>query len=169
MKFSKFLGTFLLIFVGTLAVSCGKRSDSPDGLLEAAKADIGESKYGDAIESLRKLVKVHPGHPAAAEAQYMLGDTFIAYAKDFEQAVKEYRTVVSSYPESHFSVNAQFMLGYVYANFIEDLVMARQEYERFLELYSDRADSGLVQSVQFELENLGKDLNEIPRLRHITS
>ena len=99
----------------------------------------------------------------------MLGDTFMAYAKDFDQAVKEYGMVISAYPESRYATNAQFMLGYVYANFIQDFGMAKIEYEKFLTLYSDQADSGLVQSVKFELENLGKDLNEIQKLQHITS
>lgn len=93
----------------------------------------------------------------------------MAYAKDFEQSVEEYQRVVSRYPQSRFAVNAQFMIGYIYANFISDYDLARTEYERFLELYSDRADSNLIESVRFELKNLGRDLDEVPQLRHITS
>jgi len=157
-----------LLFI-LLIYGCGRQSDSPGALLQKANTYIEEAKYTDAITSLRKLISKYPDDPAAAEAQYMLGDTFMAYAKDFDQAVKEYGMVVSNYPESRFAMNAQFMLGYVYANFIGDFSHAKLEYEKFLELYSDQADSGLIQSVQFELENLGKDLNEIPKLRHITS
>lgn len=160
---------FILIFIIMLPSSCGRRPDSPSDLLKQANICIEEAKYADAVKFLRNLIEKYPDDPAAAEAQYMLGDTFMAYAKDFNQAVKEYGMVVSSYPESRYAVNAQFMLGYVYANFINDFNMAKREYEKFLELYSDKADSGLVQSVRFELENLGKNLNEIPKLRHITS
>lgn len=158
-----------LIFIAGLILSCGSRSDSPEGLLKQARTEIDEAKYTSAIASLKRLVKTYPRDPLAAEGQYMLGDTYMAYTKDFEKAVKEYRKVASSYPDSRFAVNAQFMLGYVYANFMEDFEKARQEYETFLELYSDRADSGLVQSVRFELENLGEELDQIPELRHITS
>lgn len=157
------------IIFTTLVASCGKRKESPTALLEKARTEIGDAKYSDAIKSLRDLINAYPDDPAAAEAQYMLGDAFMAYAKDFEQAVKEYRNLVSSHPGSRFAMNAQFMLGYVYANFLNDYDAARQEYEQFLKLYSDKADNGLVQSVRFELENLGKNLDEIPELRHITS
>ncbi len=61
------------------------------------------------------------------------------------------------------------MIGYVFANFMRDYESARVEYERFLELFESEADSGIVQSVKFELKNLGKDLNEIPQLKHISS
>lgn len=166
---NKTLFVLIPIFLVILVTSCGKRHDSPGALLRQAKTYITEAKYTDAVTSLRDLIERYPDDPAAAEAQYMLGDTFMAYAKDFEQAVKEYGMVVSTYPESRFAMNAQFMLGYVCANFISDSAKAKQEYEKFLKLYSDQADSGLVQSVRFELENLGKDLNEIPKLQHITS
>lgn len=138
-------------------------------MLEQAQSLIDRSQYADAIKALRKLVNTFPRDSTSAQAQYLLGDTFMAYAKDFDQSVKEYRRVVSQYPQSRFAVNAQFMIGYIFANFISDYELARTEYERFLELYSDRADSNLIESVQFELQNLGKDLNEVPQLRHITS
>ena len=99
----------------------------------------------------------------------MLGDTYIAFNKNFEEALNEYHVVVQNYPKTRFAINAQFMIGYVLANFVGDYKQARMEYERFLELYSTEADSGLVQSVKFELENLGRDLNEIPQLKHISS
>ena len=60
------------------------------------------------------------------------------------------------------------MIGYVFANFLNDYESARLEYEKFLQLFSSKADSGLVESVKFELRNLGKDLNEIPQLKHIS-
>ena len=98
-----------------------------------------------------------------------MGDTYIAINKNFEMAIKEYSKVVKDYPDSRFAINAQFMIGYVFANFVQDYESARDEYERFLELFGAEADSGLVQSVKFELQNLGKDLNDIPQLKHISS
>ena len=51
---------------------------------------------------------------------------------------------------------------------MQDYESASGEYEKFLELFEAKADSGLVQSVKFELQNLGKDLNDIPELKHIS-
>ena len=150
-----------------LVVGCVK--ESPADLLSQSKSLIQERKYSDAITVLRQLMDKYPESELAAEGQYMLSDTYIAFNKNFEQALNEYRVVVQNYPETRFAINAQFMIGYVYANFVQDYNQARMEYERFLELYSTEADSGLVQSVKFELENLGRDLNEIPQLKHISS
>lgn len=161
--------TIIYLLSLVLLLGCGQKAESPAGMLDKAKTEIDESRFTDATQLLRKLVEQYSESPEAAEAQYILGDTFLSAAKDFEQAISEYRLVVSKYPESRFAVNAQFMIGYIFANFLIDVELARNEYNRFLELYSDKADSGLVQSVRFELQNLGKDLNDIHQLRHITS
>jgi len=153
--------------IGFLVGGCAK--ESPADLLSQSKSLIQEKKYSDAITLLRQLMDKYPESEQAAEGQYMLGDTYIAFNKNFEQALNEYHVVVQNYPETRFAINAQFMIGYVLANFVSDYKQARMEYERFLELYSTEADSGLVQSVKFELENLGRDLNEIPQLKHISS
>ena len=152
--------------IGFLVGGCAKAS--PVDLLSQSKSLIQEKKYSDAITLLRQLMDKYPESEQAAEGQYMLGDTYIAFNKNFEQALNEYHVVVQNYPETRFAINAQFMIGYVLANFVGDYKQARMEYERFLELYSTEADSGLVQSVKFELENLGRDLNEIPQLKHIS-
>ena len=60
------------------------------------------------------------------------------------------------------------MLGYIYANFLFNYDLAREEYEIFLEKFSSTADPNLIESVKFELENLGKDLKDIPELRGIS-
>ncbi|MBF90058.1 MAG: hypothetical protein CMG75_10505 [Candidatus Marinimicrobia bacterium] len=153
---------FILLFL------MGCSNDSPDKILAESKIMITKLEYSEALEKLQKLVENYPQSIEAAEGQYMIGDTYIAYNKNFEVALKEYRKVVDNYPESKFAINAQFMIGYVFANFLNDYNSARIEYETFLELFSSKADSGLVESVKFELRNLGKDLNEIPQLKHIS-
>ncbi len=155
------LSTFLLL------LACAK--ESPADLLSESKELITKQNYSEALEKLRILLDKYPDVLEAAEGQYMMGDTYIAINKNFEMAIKEYSKVVKDYPDSRFAINAQFMIGYVFANFVQDYESARDEYERFLELFGAEADSGLVQSVKFELQNLGKDLNDIPQLKHISS
>ena len=152
----------LLLFL----IGCSKQS--PQELLEQSKIMITNQNYSEALKNLRNLVEDYPQSTEAAEGQYMMGDTYIAFNKNFEGALEEYRKVVSNFPESKFAINAQFMIGYVFANFLNDYESARLEYEKFLQLFSSKADSGLVESVKFELRNLGKDLNEIPQLKHIS-
>ena len=58
------------------------------------------------------------------------------------------------------------MVGYIYANVINDSANALKEYNVFLEKYPDHE---LVDDVQFEIQWLGKDINDIPALKHISS
>ena len=75
-----------------LVVGCVK--ESPADLLSQSKSLIQERKYSDAITVLRQLMDKYPESELAAEGQYMLGDTYIAFNKNFEQALNEYRVVV---------------------------------------------------------------------------
>ena len=58
------------------------------------------------------------------------------------------------------------MIGYIYANVLDDSENAQVEYNLFLQKYPDHE---LTPSVKFELDFLGKDINDIPQLKHITS
>lgn len=87
----------------------------------------------------------------------------------FDLAVKIYRKIIKESPGSHDAGNAQFMIGYIYANHLKDLEQAKIELNRFLEKYSDVADSGLVAGAKFELNYLGKDIEDIPILSQIGS
>jgi hypothetical protein len=69
--------------------------------------------------------------------------------------------VVKEYPESKYGPQAQFMIGFVYANNQVDTSKAREAYNLFLEKYGDHE---LAASVKWELENLGKDINDILKI-----
>lgn len=143
----------------------GDRPSTASEMLALARSFLDDKHYTEAVSGLRYLISQFPGSSEAPEAQYMLGDTYMAYTKDFEQAIKEYRKVLDNYAESRIAPNAQFMIGYIYANFLYDYVRAKEAYEKFLRDFSYRVDEDLIESVRFELENLGKDLEEMPTLR----
>ena len=84
--------------------------------------------------------------------------------KKHSEAVEIYRQICARYPTTKQGANSQFMIGYTYANDIKDFEQARIELQRFLDTYSTIADEGLVEGAKFELENLGKDIDEIPIL-----
>ena len=58
------------------------------------------------------------------------------------------------------------MVGYIYANILNDTKSAQIEYESFLNKFPDHE---LSPSVKFEIDYLGKSIEEIPALKHITS
>ena len=51
------------------------------------------------------------------------------------------------------------MLGFIYANSLENLEEAKKYYSLFIEKYPNH---DLADDAQYELNNLGKDINELP-------
>ena len=120
----------------------------------------------ESINNLLYLVKKYPNHELASKGQYIIGDIYMNDLRDFEKALEEYRIVLYDYQGSKEEALAQFMIGYIYANVIKDLKKARSEYQVFLDQFPKHE---LFPSVKFEIDHLGKDINEIPALKHITS
>ncbi len=82
----------------------------------------------------------------------------------YTEAVVKYEQLVELHQRSKFAAQSQFMIGFIYANELDDLEKAKTAYETFLERYTTDADSGMVASAHWELENLGKDIDEIEDL-----
>ena len=82
----------------------------------------------------------------------------------YDDAIRTYRKIARDHKDSRLASNSQFMIGYIYANHLKDLEQAKNEINRFLEKYSEIADSGLIVGAKFELEYLGKDIEDIPIL-----
>ena len=70
--------------------------------------------------------------------------------------------LIEKYPDSKYAVQSLFMIGFIYANNIKDLEKAKEYYSKFIEKHPD---SELVTSVQWELDHLGEDINEIDFLK----
>ena len=85
----------------------------------------------------------------------------------FDEAVKTYREIARNYPTTKQGANSQFMVGYIYANHIKDYEQAKIELNRFIDKYKATADSGLVEGAKFELQYLGKSIDEIPVLSNL--
>ena len=120
----------------------------------------------ESINNLLFMVNQFSDNILAAKAQYLIGDIYMNDLRDFERALKEYRIVLSKYKNSKEEALAQFMIGYIYANVLKDFDKAREEYQVFLDRFPKHE---LYPSVKFEINHLGKDINEIPALKHITS
>jgi len=120
----------------------------------------------ESINNLLYLVKKYPNHDLTSKGQYIIGDIYMNDLRDFNKALEEYRIVLSDYKGSKEEALAQFMIGYIYANVLKDFDKARSEYQVFLDRFPKHE---LFPSVKFEIDYLGKDINEIPALKHITS
>ena len=82
----------------------------------------------------------------------------------YAEAVTGYEKLIQVHPRGKYAPQAQFMVGFICANELKDLGKAEKAYKSFLEKYAAQSDSGMVASARWELENLGKDINQIEDL-----
>jgi len=88
-------------------------------------------------------------------------------SEKFSEAIQIYRKIVKKHPKTRRASNSQFMIGYISSNHLNDTEQAKIELNRFLTDYAEIADSGLIAGAKFELEFMGKSIDEIPILSNI--
>ena len=135
-------------------------------LYSRAETLRNEKEYNASVDALNYVVNNYGDLDIAPKSQYLIGDVFMNDLKDHNEAITRYKNVVTNFPGAREEPNAQFMVVYIYANVINDSANALKEYNVFLEKYPDHE---LVDDVQFEIQWLGKDINDIPALKHISS
>ena len=124
---------------------------------------MGEVKA--ALELLQTIVDKHPEHEIAPDAQYLIAEIYYRDMRDFTTAIKQYGDLRNQFPDSKQVPFSLFMQGFIYANMLADFENAKEYYTKFLEKYPNHE---LYQSVGFELKYLGRDIKEIPELKHLT-
>jgi outer membrane protein assembly factor BamD (BamD/ComL family) len=85
---------------------------------------------------------------------------------NFPAAIDAYQEIVKLYPKSPQAPQCQFMVGYLYANHLKNKDQAKAAYQTFIRDYPEHE---LVKDAQWELDHLGKDVNEIEELNRILS
>ncbi len=159
---NKILISIIIILVIS---SCGN-NQTADELYSNAEVARNEKNIKSALSSLDLLLKKYPDHSLAAKTQYLIGDIYMNDLRDFNNAINAYSSVVDKFSGTDQEAQAQFMIGYIYANILGDKLKAKENYNYFLTKYPNHE---LAPSVKFELDYLGKDINEIDVLKHITS
>ncbi len=144
------------IFLVLTLIGCSKPSAEElfNQGVDAQKAE----QYDAAIASYQELVKVYPDSARTPEAVYAIGIIYQNYKRSYHQAIQTFRFLVEKYPNHATASHASFLIGFVYNNELKNIDSARIAYEDFLKKYPTNR---LVESVKFELNNLGKDPAEI--------
>ncbi|MDP7566181.1 MAG: tetratricopeptide repeat protein [Candidatus Marinimicrobia bacterium] len=160
MKSKKILTLTILIIIS----GCGLFKSAEDLFSEAEqKRNMGEAKA--ALELLQKVVDKHSDHEIAPNAQYLIAEIYYRDLRDFTMAINQYENLMVQFPESKQVPISLFMQGFIYANKLADFENAKDHYSQFLQKYPNHE---LFQSVGFELKYLGRDIKEIPELKHLT-
>lgn len=138
----------------------------PDYILNKTESLRKKEMVKEALDHLMYLIENYSNHQLISKAQYMLGDIYMNDLRDFKAAIQEYRKVIENHKGTTQEPHALFMIGYIYANVLNDMQSAKIEYEEFLNRFPEHE---LSPSVKFEIEYLGKSVDEIPALKHITT
>ena len=96
----------------------------------------------------------------------MIAEIYYRDMRDYSEAIKQYDRVKNNFPDSKQVPFSLFMQGFIFANMLADFKQAEIHYSKFITKYPDHE---LYQSVEFELKYLGKEIKDIPVLKHITS
>jgi len=90
-----------------------------------------------------------------------------AYTKEkFQDAVVNFNKLVENYPDGERAAESSFMLGFINANDIKNFEEAKKYYEKFIKTYPDHE---LADDAQYELDTLGKDINELPIFKQLNA
>lgn len=81
--------------------------------------------------------------------------------QNWAEAEKNFQQLQTKFPNGTFAAKALFMVGYINANHLSNLDKAREYYSQFLEKYPDH---DLADDAQYEIDNLGKDVESLPFL-----
>jgi len=80
----------------------------------------------------------------------------------YADAIENFKIILEKYPNGTTTAKATFMLGFINANNLGNLEEAKKYYTLFVEKYPD---NDLADDAQYELNNLGKDINDLPMFK----
>ena len=150
---------FSTILIGLLRLYSCDMSSSPEKLFSKANVERSQNNFKKAAKILRNLVNSDADEEILVKSNLLLAEIFYHDLKDFNQAIQEYDNFCKAFPDHKNAASSLFMQGFIYHNSLSDLQMAEKLYLKFLDEYPNHE---LVLSVRWELDNLGKNIDEIP-------
>jgi TolA-binding protein len=127
-------------------------------------AEYENSQIGQGCQRMQEFINSELAADST-ETSYMVGLAYADILEDFSTGIAILKNVAERFPESSRAPAALFMAGFIAANSEKNYDEAKQLYTRFLKVYPDHE---MAASVQWELKNLGKDINDLPEIDKIT-
>jgi TolA-binding protein len=159
------LGIVTIVMIAALLGCSRETVKTAQGYWDSARLLFANKKYEETIKEYRKLIKHYPQDSLAIAALFASAEIYKNNLSEFNKSLDVYQKIIKQYASDPKAPNAMFMIGYVYSNDLNDLDNGRKWYNKFIETYPDHM---LVPSAQWEIENLGKSLDEIPNLQSIS-
>ena len=150
-----FLGVF---FVSSLIiVGCGEKMSEQQFYDLAIDYEQNED-FVKAAETYLTIYKRFPSGQYGAESLFKSALLQANQLGEFDRAIDTHNRLIRTFPESKYIQQSNFMIGFIYANDVKNYEKAKEVYTEFIEKFPEHE---LVSSVKWELDNLGKDINEI--------
>jgi len=146
------LGLGCVIF----AFACGQKQTEEE-LLKSAETFEKAGKYEQSVEALEAVVENYPDSQNADKALHRSAFIYYNNMHDFQKSIELQKKLIQAYPNSTYIPQARFMIGFIYANDLKEYAKAKEAYTEFLEKHPD---DELVESVKWELQHLGEDVND---------
>lgn len=124
---------------------------SPSRMLDTAKSDYFAGAYTTAITGFEQLLKTFPKTEAAAEAQFLLGETYYQL-KRWQDASNAYTAAIQNYPRSVQVPESYYKRGKAQES-LGQVESARASYEQLIKTYPDTPSAGLAKQA---LDRLGR-------------
>jgi TolA-binding protein len=134
---------------------------SADKIYEQSVKFVREEKPQHAMDGFKLLAEQYPGHKHSIDAVLSMGKIYTDQFREYDNGIKMFKKVAELYPDSSVTAQAYFMLGFINANYIANEDEARKNYETFLKKFPKHELAG---SVQFELDNLGLNADDILKI-----
>lgn len=124
---------------------------SPSRMLQTARSDYFSGSYATAVTGFEALLKTFPTSEAAAEGQFMLGQTY-AQQKRYSDAVNAFNDTIQKYARSTYVPEAYYQRGKAQES-LGQPDAARASYEQLIKTYPDTSSAGLAKQA---LDRLGR-------------
>jgi len=77
----------------------------------------------------------------------------------FQAAIDTFEYLLEKYPDNKYGVQAKFMIAFILSEHLQEYDQAKIILEEFINEYPD---DSLADDAKWQLENMGKDLEELP-------
>lgn len=161
------LAAVLLVW-GCEKVSSSKDLDEIHKTEELAEENRRQSEIGKAELDTELLTQLaddyisfadkYPQSPETPELIFRAGEIHANQLGKTGKAIQLYERIYEKYPDHENAPTALFLSGYLYNNVLHDQINAEKTFKEFIEKYPDH---NMYLSAKFELESLGKPIDEV--------
>jgi outer membrane protein assembly factor BamD (BamD/ComL family) len=82
--------------------------------------------------------------------------------EEWSEAEKYFQKILDEYPNGVYSSKSLFMVGFINANYLKNYDKAKKYYTEFLKKYPNH---DLADDAKYEIENLGKNIDDLPFMK----